>query len=93
MNSGWHALKAKSPGKVLGGKKTAIYALGDSNLYHNTFCKSAEHLEALVKELGGEVALAPFKVDRFWFNEEESEEKVITWAQELNRLLKQQQSH
>ena len=93
MNSGWHALKAENPGNVLEGQKTAIYALGDSNLYHNTFCKSAEHLEVLVKELGGEVALAPFKIDRFWFNEEENEQKVIAWAEELNQFLTQQQSH
>ncbi len=93
MNSGFHALKEKLQPDCWKGKRFAIYALGDSNLYHNTFCKSADHLEKMVREFGGDAVVPPLKVDRFYFNEEENEKKITVWAEELSRFLKQQQSH
>ena len=93
MNSGFHALKEKLTTDCLKGKKFAIYALGDSNLYHNTFCKSADHLEKLIREFGGDAVIPPLKVDRFYFDEEGNESKIIEWAEELGQFLKQQQSH
>lgn len=93
MNSGYHQLIEKMQDKVLTGKKATIFALGDSNLYHNTFCKSAEHLENFVKEYGGEVVFKPLTIDRFYFDEEGNEKKVTEWAEELSRFLKQRQSH
>ncbi len=92
MNSGFHALKDKLKPDSFKGKKFAIYALGDSNLYHNTFCKAADHLEKLVREFGGDAVVPPLKVDRYYFDEEGSEPKVIEWAEGLNQFLKQQQS-
>jgi len=93
MNSGFHALKEKLKPDSFNGKRFAIYALGDSNLYHNTFCKAADHLEKLVREFGGDAVVPPLKVDRFYFDEEGSEPKIIEWADELNQFLKQPQSH
>lgn len=92
MNSGFHTLREKLQPDCWKGKKFAIYALGDSNLYHNTFCKSADHLEKLVREFGGDAVVPPLKVDRFYFDEEENEKKITAWAEELNQFLKQQQS-
>ncbi len=92
MNSGFHALKEKLKLDSFKGKKFAIYALGDSNLYHNTFCKAADHLEKLVREFGGDAVVPPLKVDRFYFDEEGNETKIIEWAQGLNQFLKQPQS-
>lgn len=89
MNSGFHALKEKFKPNSLKGKKFAIYALGDSNLYHNTFCKAADHLEKLVREFGGDAVVPPLKVDRFYFDEEGNEPKIIEWTQGLNQFLKQ----
>lgn len=93
MNSGFHTLKEKLKPDCFKDKKFAIYALGDSNLYHNTFCRSADHLEKLVREFGGEAVVPPLKVDRFYFDEEGNEPKIIEWAEGLNQFLKQQQSH
>lgn len=93
MNSGYHALREKLKPDSFKGKKFAIYALGDSNLYHNTFCKSADHLEKLVREFGGEAVVPPLKVDRFYFDEEGNEPKITEWAEGVNQFLKQLQSH
>lgn len=93
MNSGFHTLKEKLKPDSFRGKKFAIYALGDSNLYHNTFCKAADHLEKLVREFGGDAMVPPLKVDRFYFDEEGNEPKIIEWAEGLNQFLKPQQSH
>ena len=93
MNSGFHALKEKLKPDCFKGKKFAIYALGDSNLYHNTFCKSADHLEKLIREFGGDAIVPPLKVDRFYFDEEGNEPKIIEWAEGLSQFLKQPQSH
>ena len=92
MNSGFHTLKEKLQPDCWKGKKFAIYALGDSNLYHNTFCKSADHLEKMVREFGGEAVVPPLRVDRFYFNEEENERKITSWAEELSQFLKPEQS-
>ncbi len=93
MNSGFHTLREKLKPDSFKGKKFAIYALGDSNLYHNTFCGAADHLEKLVREFGGDAILPPLKVDRFYFDEDSNEPKIIEWAEGLNQFLKQQQSH
>lgn len=93
MNSGYHMLKEKLQPDCWQGKRFAIFALGDSNLYHNTFCKSADHLEKLIREFGGEAVVPPLKVDRFYFHEEENEKKIRAWAEELSRFLKPEQSH
>ena len=92
MNSGFHVLKEKLKPDSFKGKKFAIYALGDSNLYHNTFCKAADHLEKFVREFGGDAVVPPLKVDRFYFDEDGNEPKITEWAEGLNRFLKQQQS-
>lgn len=93
MNSGYHMLKEKLQPDCWKGKRFAIFALGDSNLYHNTFCKSADHLEKLVREFGGDAVVPPLKVDRFYFQEEENEKTIRTWTEELSRFLRQEQSH
>ncbi len=92
MNSGFHALKEKLKPDSLKGKKFAIYALGDSNLYHNTFCKAADHLEKLVREFGGDAVIPPLKVNSFYFDEEGNEPKIIEWSEGLNQFLKLPQS-
>lgn len=93
MNSGFHALKEKLKPDNFKAKKFAIYALGDSNLYHNTFCGAADHLEKLVREFGGDAVVPPLKVDRFYFDEDSNVPKIIEWSEGLNQFLKQQQSH
>ena len=92
MNSGFHSLKEKLQPDCFKGKSFAIYALGDSNLYHNTFAKAADHLEKLVRGFGGDAVVPPLKVDRFYFDEEGNEKKITKWAEELNQFLKQRQS-
>jgi len=92
MNSGFHTLKEKLMPDCFKGKRFALYALGDSHLYHNTFAKAADHLEKLVREFGGDAVVPPLKIDRFYFDEEANEKKITEWAEELNQFLKQQQS-
>lgn len=87
MNSGYHELKDRMGKVTLGGKKCAIYTLGDSNLYNVSFCKSADHLEEFVKEYKGVSITPPLKIDRFYFDEEEQTKRILQWAESVATVV------
>lgn len=92
MNSGFYELKSTLQPGHLKGKRCAIFALGDSAQYSNTFCSAADRLERMVREFDGEVVCPPLKIDQYYVYPAENGEKITRWAAEVSRFLKQEQS-
>lgn len=93
MNSGYYELKETFRPDHLRGKRCAIFALGDSAQYSNTFCSAADRLERMVREYDGEVVCPPLKVDQYYVYQAENNKKITAWSEELSRFLKQAQNH
>lgn len=68
----------------LSGKKVAVFGLGDSS--YPAFCEAAGILEDVVGKLSGELVVESLKIDGFP-DEEENEEKVKTWVENLKKKL------
>lgn len=74
-----------SKDKKLTGGKFAIFGLGDSTYEH--FCGAVDHLEAFVKQLEGVLVVESLRIDGFYFNQTENEEKIKTWTAGLQSKL------
>ncbi|HVZ58395.1 MAG TPA: flavodoxin domain-containing protein [Patescibacteria group bacterium] len=67
------------------GRKFAIFGLGDRVYTH--FCGAVDHLESFVQELGGVLLVPSLRIDGFYFNQEENEQKLREWTSQLLALL------
>ncbi len=80
MHGGYAAFREAAGGaKLLNGRPAAVFALGDSAQYLS-FCKSADHLEQLVAELGGRCVTPPLKLDKFQFDPHSKTEEIRDWV-------------
>ncbi len=68
----------------LSDKKIAIFGLGDSS--YPKFCVSADILEEAFTNFGGELLVDNLKIDGFP-DEEENQQKVEEWCQEIKAEL------
>lgn len=61
-------------------QKYAVFGLGDSSFAH--FCAAADHLEEIVKKLGGTLVQPSLRIDGFYF-QPDNRQIVIDWAKKL----------
>ncbi len=62
-------------------KKFAVFGLGDTA--YTRFCGAVDQLEAFVASLNGRLLIPSLRIDGFFFNQKENEEKVQEWTQNL----------
>lgn len=91
MNSGYHKLKKRMSPDTLKDKVCFVYGLGDSNMYTSTFTKSVEHLAGFITDFGGTQQLEPLRVNRFYFERDENEQKIADWAKTVAAEITLQQ--
>ena len=72
-------------GTSYAGHKFAIFGLGDSNYTH--FCGAVTHLLDYVTKIQGNLICEPLKLDQYYNNMEESNQKVANWT--ASQLLPQ----
>ena len=77
--------KKRLAGKTFPGKKFAVFGLGDSS--YTNFCIAANHLEVLVKQIGGTQVGPTLRVDSFFFDQEANEKKIRSWAHTVLKLM------
>lgn len=75
----------KMSGKILTDKKFAIMGLGDKAYTH--FCGAVAVLESFVSELEGDIIQESLRIDGFYFNQSENEEKIKLWTHSLHSKL------
>lgn len=68
-------------------KKFAVFGLGDSS--YTYFCGAVDHLEDLVKDMGGRLIIDSLKIDGFYFNQEKNSAMISDWAEKLATVLNQ----
>ncbi|MBI4090556.1 MAG: flavodoxin family protein [Candidatus Komeilibacteria bacterium] len=73
--------KNRLAGRQFPGRRFAIFGLGDSS--YTNFCIAANHLEALVKQIGGTQVGQTLRVDSFFFDQDANEKKIRAWAKGL----------
>ncbi len=71
-------------GKTLEGKPFAILGLGDITYTH--FNGAVDIFEALVQSLRGKLVVPSLRIDRF-YQQQDSHEKVTSWANTLGQEL------
>lgn len=59
-------------------RPVAVYALGDSIQYLQ-FCKSADHLEEMVREFDGIIATPALRISRYYFDPLSKEAEIDAW--------------
>jgi flavodoxin len=72
---------------TLSGKICFVYGLGDANMYTSTFTNSVVHLAEFIKLFGGTQQLEPLRVNRFYFERDENEEKIAAWARLVAKAI------
>lgn len=87
MNSGYHTIKKLMKPDTLSGKICFVYGLGDANMYTSTFTNSVVHLAEFIKSFGGTQQLEPLRVNRFYFERDENEEKIAAWARLVAKAI------
>lgn len=78
--------KDRLAGKTFSDKRFAVFGVGDSS--YTNFCIAANHLEALVKQIGGTQVGPTLRVDSFFFDQDANEKKIRMWAKNLLSLIK-----
>jgi flavodoxin I len=71
----------KVRGKNFSGKSFAIMGLGDS-AYPN-FCGAVQVLEDFVKDIQGSLITESLRMDGYFFNQAENEQKITDWVQHI----------
>lgn len=79
--------KNRLAGKTFPGKQFAVFGVGDSS--YTNFCIAANHLEALVKQIGGMQVGPTLRVDSFFFDQNANDKKICSWAQNILKLVRQ----
>lgn len=74
-------LAEKLKNKKYPGKKFAVFALGDASYLQ--FAGAAQHLEKLVKSIGGTLVVPSLKINRFYADQEEKEQIIADWAVQI----------
>lgn len=59
-------------------RPVAVYALGDEIQYLQ-FCKSAGHLEEMVREFDGTIVTPALRISRYYFDPKSKEAEIDTW--------------
>lgn len=72
-------------GQTLPGKLFAIVGLGDTA--YTNFCGAVDVLENFVKGLQGTLIYPSLRIDGFYFNQAENEQKIKNWAHNLHSSL------
>lgn len=70
--------KAQAP---LPGKKFAVFGLGDS--VYPIFCGAVDHLEEFVLRLQGTLVIPSLRIDGYFFNPKEANQKIEQWVTQL----------
>lgn len=73
----------QADGKSVSGKKFAVFGLGDTAYIQ--FCGAVDHIQEFVKKIGGELIAEPLRVDGYFFDQKNNEEKIKTWADSLGQ--------
>lgn len=81
LESEWLSLREQSREHRTAGKHFAVIGLGDTRYTH--FAAAADHLEGLVKIMGGVLVGLPLRVDGFFFHLGETRKQVRAWADAL----------
>ncbi|MBI4084814.1 MAG: flavodoxin family protein [Candidatus Levybacteria bacterium] len=75
------AFIANAKGKTTPGKKFAVFGLGDSS--YPQFCGGVDHLEKFVKDLQGILVAPSLRIDGYFFNQDEANNKISEWLASL----------
>lgn len=65
-------------GKSFANKKFAVFGLGDTAYTH--FCGAVDVLESFVTSLGGILVSPSLRVDGFYFDQKNNEQKLEQWV-------------
>jgi len=87
MHSGFIKLAADLAADTFAQKKTFVFGLGDSNMYTATFTGGVDKLIQMVKDHGGEVSAEALRINRFYFERDENEQKIIDWIDQISQSL------
>lgn len=79
--------KNRLAGKQFIGKRFAVFGIGDSS--YSNFCIAANHLEVLVKQIGGTQVGPTLRIDSFFYDQSANEKKIHSWAQSILKLMRQ----
>lgn len=60
------------------GRKFAIFALGDSSYIE--FCHSADYIEKMVRDMGGQLVAESLRIDGYYFDESKNNLLLEQWA-------------
>lgn len=71
--------------KKVEGQRFAVFGLGDTAYTH--FCGAVGHLEEFVQEIGGALIMPSLKIDGFYFDQLNSEDRLRSWGEELAKTL------
>lgn len=72
---------ARLDARKYAGQKFAIFACGDSS--YTSFAAAADHLEAFVKQAGGQLICPSLRLDQFYFHLEKNRQRVVDWAEKI----------
>jgi len=75
----------KAQEKTMQGSKFAVMGLGDT-AYPN-FCGVVKHLEEFIQKLQGEKIIDSLRIDGYFYSEEEHNNHIHAWADELSAKL------
>jgi len=81
LESEWRLLREQSRDHRASGKHFAVIGLGDTRYTH--FAAAADHLEGLVKIMGGVLVGSLLRVDGFFFHLGETRKQVRAWTDAL----------
>lgn len=85
MNGAFLTFRESMPDKSLFRKRpAAVYALGDETQYLQ-FCKSADHLEALVREYDGTLVTPALRISQYFSDPQYKQKEIDEW---LIKVLK-----
>jgi flavodoxin I len=71
-------LMEKLRAKKFPGKQFAIFGLGDTSYKH--FCGAVDHLEKLVSDIGGTLAIPSIRIDNYYADVDGFNGKILEWV-------------